>query len=260
MNARSLSQTSETPAVVVFAEREQEYRAVVDCLAGAACRPCSTWSAFERALAGADVAVVVLPRLDRIEYASLVALRAAHPLVPVVLITLRDADNLLHLKDAMLDDVVFLHSVPEELPRAARGVLEGRCLARAARLIEAMPVADAELLATLARACRLPVPPRTVVALAALAGWDRRTLYEHWEKAFPRARSPHDFLRWLLLMHAARLRLKHRSWMAVARALRADRRTLEACATSLVGRSLSATVELRCEDWLATLGDVLGSA
>jgi hypothetical protein len=259
MKARSRGDPGETPAIVVFAERDQEHRAVLDCLGGATCRPYTTWNMFERALPDADVAVVVLPRLERTEYASLGSLRAAHPDVPVVLITVRDPDNLLHLKDAFLDDVVYLHALPQELPKAARGALEGRCLARAARLVEAVPGGHPDLLTALGRACRLPMPPRTVVALAAIAGWDRRTLYQQWQKSFPAARTPHDFLQWLLLMHAMRLRLRYRSWTAVARALRADRRTLEACAANVAGMQLAETVELRCEGWLAMLRVMLGS-
>jgi hypothetical protein len=253
---KTVGVAGEHPVGVVFADRDQEFRAVLNA-AGVDCIQCRTWSAFEHALANADVGIVVLPLLDRSEYASLIAYQAAHPLVPIVLITRRDPDNLLHLKDATVDDVVYLHAL-QELPGAVRAALERRCLARAARTIEAVTVRDAELLTTLVRACRLPLPPRTVLALAALGGWDRRTLYQRWQKALPTARSPHDFLQWLLLLHAARMRLRHRSWKAVARVLGADRRTLEASAGNLVGVRLADIVDLRCDDWLGMLDALLG--
>src|SRR5688572_5404188 len=156
------SSAGDTPAVAVFAERDQDYRAVLHALVGVECLQCTTWDALERALKSADIGIAVLPLLDCSEYGRLLAFHSAHPLVPIVLVTRQDADNLRRLQGASIDDVVFLHTLLEELPPAARAALDSRCLTRAVRHIETMVTDDADLRNMLLRVCRLSVPPRTV--------------------------------------------------------------------------------------------------
>lgn len=168
------------------------------------------------------------------------SLMARHPLVPVVAITPRSIDVILHLLNSGIAETVWSDAVDgtlyETLSRVrGRGVLD-----RVALLVERSEIIPLALRGALTAAVRRPTPPRTVRELAALAHCDRTTLWKHWRRSLgaDHPLTPGRFLDWLLLLHGVARKQPGRKWERIADELGIHPHTLMRLAQRLAGATL----------------------
>jgi hypothetical protein len=213
--------------------------------AGVAAELSADWSALARRTAGAGCAIVWLEWLGRAEdFGNLVTFRARCPACPVVLVTQRDADNARHLKDVLVEEVVWQHEVARELWPAIERARARGVLALCAAGLESAARLPPPLRRGLVLACAGPRPIQSVSALAETVGCDRRTLWRHWHAAAERSPSTlQDVLDWLLLLRARGGKSADASWRAVAAELRVHEHTLARLARRLARRTLRELAE-----------------
>jgi hypothetical protein len=197
--------------------------------------------AFEELLADAVCGVVVvewLPAVAGLRKWRLITGRRSW--TPVVLVTVRDAENARAVCGARVAEIVWLTEIETALwpavQRAGADLLLRRLVeAVALRLPVHEPIVDA-----LACAFAASPPFRSVAELAAALGCNRRTLWRQWQAV---ARPGvglrlEDVLDWVLLLHAVGLRTARGSWAAVAAQLGVHPHTLVRTAARLTARPL----------------------
>lgn len=170
--------------------------------AGVEVRIASRWNQLDRLHPEASCAVVCIEHLGTNNaVARLCRLKARHPSFRVILVTRWTLDNARCLKDLALEEVVWLRELDRELARAVRtacGRVGVRSLADELGSAHRLP---ARLRDGLVLACRSEPPIRTINALAAAAGCDRRTPWREWHRIAGDLRLE-DVLHWLLLLRA----------------------------------------------------------
>lgn len=202
---------------------------------------CSDWEAFERAAAAAVCSVIAIPWLA--ESGVLPKFRSfklRSSLQPTILITEKDADNLRHLEDVKVEELVWMHEFERELWAAVSRARATSLLRQMASSFEEAKRLPPKLRAALVHAFRSDEPISSVSGLAALVGCDRRTLWRYWRKGFgnPPPLQPTDFVDWLLLLRAAGLKVPGRKWAAVAAELGIHEHTIARVARRLAGMTL----------------------
>jgi AcrR family transcriptional regulator len=198
------------------------------------------WRLFELTLPAADCSVAVVRWLADQFVARLSAVRAQCPFQPIVLVTSRDPENARRLKDLDVEEVIWLLEVEHQLSHAVERALASSLLRRAAHVFASSEHLSPVLRLALTQACRIDQPVRTVAALAAIAGCDRRTLWRHWHTAIgvsPELRLE-DLLSWLLLLRAAGRKTRDHGWCAAAIAVGVHEHTLSRLTQRLSGRTL----------------------
>jgi len=205
-------------------------------------------SAFERAVCGADCAVVVIPWLDlpaaglRIE-----ELRSRAPEVPIVVVTSKALENARRAVELGVTSAVWLSDLEQQLPCAIRFALEQSFLRLAAANAERACHLSATVRGTVASACRSRTPVRSLDELEVLVGVHRTALLSAWQGISNRELTPKRVLDWVLLLHATSRKTSRVSWESVAEELRASEDTLARIGMRLLGGRLSelnaATIE-----------------
>ncbi len=200
------------------------------------------WTRLLGNFSRADHVVVAAPEPGPGLLARMEALKQRDPTVPFLLITRRDPEVLRHLKNIVIEEVLWTDELDDGLTLALRRADGDRRLRRIdARLREASYLSPT-LVAALGRAALRRPPLTSVRDLAAEIDRDRRTLWHHWKESFdPRGNdlTPKGFLDWVLVLRARAARTEGRSWSDVARELGVHTRTLRRVA----GRRLGAGLE-----------------
>jgi hypothetical protein len=200
-----------------------------------------SWEALERALPDAGCAVVVLNWLLRTHaVARLRGLSRRYPLLPLVLVTSKNADDAVARQTAAVEEVVWLWEVESDLWPAVCRARTNAMLVRLADVVDRALPANRLLVTAIAYACRARPPLRSIRELAAALACDRRTLWRHWRIAAAGRMSLRleDMLDWLLLLHAVGRKMPGRSWSSIAGDLQIHPHTLGRIAGRLTGRPL----------------------
>jgi hypothetical protein len=200
-----------------------------------------SWEALECALPDASCAVVVGGwLLGTVGEARLLSLKERCPLLPLVLVTSKNADNALALRWAGLEEVIWLSEVESDLWPAVCRARAHAILVRLAGVVDRALPADRLLGTAIAYACRARPPLRSIRQLAAALACDRRTLWRHWRMAGAGRMSlrVEDMLDWFLLLHAVGRKIPGRSWSSIAGDLQIHPHTLARIAGRLAGRPL----------------------
>lgn len=215
--------------------------------AGAALRILTDWRELERLAPDAAGAVVHVPGAEAAAELSprLRRLAARVPLLPVLALTPRSPEVLVHLLNTGLAETVWSDDPPPALAAALARMRGPGLLERLAARVERSAVAPAALREALAAAVRGPRPPTRVTQLAALAFCDRTTLWKYWRAAVREGSAllPGEFVGWVLLLHATLRKRPGRSWGAVAGELGIHEHTLGRLAQRLAGSTLRVLAE-----------------
>lgn len=211
------------------------------------------WTRLLANVSRADHVVVAAPEAGADLLARMEALKQREPAVPFVLVTRRDPESLRHLKNVVIEEVLWTDELDDELALALRRADGDRRLRRIdARLRDATHLSPT-LVAALGRAALRRPPLTSVRDLAAEVDRDRRTLWHHWKESF-RAESsdltPKGFLDWILVLRARAARTDDRSWGAVAGELGVHTRTLRRVAGRRLGAGLEGLADRDLEDLL----------
>lgn len=200
------------------------------------------WTRLLGNVSRADHVVVAAPEPGPGLLARMEALKQREPGVPFLLVTHRNPEVLRHLKNVVIEEVLWTDELDDELALALRRSEGDRRLRRIdARLREASHLSPT-LVAALGRAALRRPPLTSVRELAAEIDRDRRTLWHHWRESFDAGASdltPKGFLDWVLVLRARAAKTGDRSWSDVARELGVHTRTLRRVA----GRRLGAGLE-----------------
>jgi AraC-like DNA-binding protein len=125
-----------------------------------------------------------------------------------------------------LSHVVWFEEIHIALAPAVARELQADILACLATAIETASGLPQELRRGLALACSMPRPPRTVAGLCRALGIEEGHLRYLWRRNMAGASSLREFVDWLLLGVALRLRPMEGSWAAVADRLGLSEETL----------------------------------
>lgn len=229
--------------MVVLFGTDDRYVSTLDALLSGsfALNRADTWRDVERASAASACVVVAIDWLqDSSTFQQLIQLTTRRPLLSVVLITRKDADNARCLRHLILEEVVWRRDASQQIESVVHAV-EGKMPLRhvLARLAVA-PRIPPQLRAALVHACMSDRPVLSVTDLAPAVGRDRCTLSRQWRTAVGRGATARleDFLRWLLLLRAVELRACGRKWAMVADELGVHPHTLSRVAARLTECSL----------------------
>lgn len=168
------------------------------------------------------------------------ALRRQCAFLPVILVTRKDAENARHLKDVVVEEVVWKAELERDLERAVARLQGQGLLNPIAAELEVAVHIPALLRSALVYACRATPPVLHVEALARTVGCDRSTLHRQWLKVVGESTPARlgEFLDWLLLIRAVALRGSGCKWAAVANELNTHPVTLSRATVRLTGRPL----------------------
>ena len=185
--------------------------------------------------------VLVDPRSGAVgELDCAAVLRRHHPFHPVVTISHTDVIGVRGFCKAPRDEVILLRDLDRELgPAVSRACLAG-ILERLAQAVQVEKCVSPKLRFALCLACRARPPIRSVKELVAQVRCQPRTLQHHWRNAVSSVcvLRLHDFLAWLLLLHACAARLSAGNWVAVGAEVGVSVQTLARIARTLLCLSL----------------------
>ncbi|MFL5608781.1 MAG: hypothetical protein ACJ8AD_20160, partial [Gemmatimonadaceae bacterium] len=200
----------------------------------------TNWAQFTRALTRSACGIVSSHRLDARAVDRLTLLARERPGAPLVVITQKDADSVRRLTSLRVHAIVWPSEVDDALRSVVEGACRGRLLAKLAQTLGRSERLPLRLRYALACACRCEPPIHSVGELALAAELDRRSLWRYWHEACRGASSPRleDFLRWIVLLHAAALKRSGRQWSGVATDLGVHEHTLRRLARRLGGVTL----------------------
>lgn len=213
------------------------------------------WARLYSHFSRIDAVLIAAPDPGAELFARMEALKRRDPVVPFLLITRRDPEALRHLKNLVIEEVLWADELEEELTLALRRSEGERRLRRVDTRLRSTTHLSPTLVAALARATRRRPPLTSVRDLAAEIDRDRRTLWHHWQESFDADASdltPKGFLDWILALRAHAARTDGRSWKEVAGELGVHTRTLRRVA----GRRLGAGLEELADRDLDDLFDV----
>jgi hypothetical protein len=229
------------PLALYCPDERQLIRLQTRVLTGERLLATTQWSRFAESASLAATAVVVM---DWLAHDGLVmrlaALRARLPLLPLILVTRRDADNLRLLSRLSIEEVIFSDEVDRALPAAvlrARGAGVPQGYAELLSRHQGLPP---RIRKAAAAALQSRQPLTTLEELAAAVDCDRGTLWRSWRRCFegePPLRLQ-DFLNWVLLLRAIEARSGDTSWQVVALRLGVHEHTLGRIARRLTGARL----------------------
>jgi hypothetical protein len=200
-----------------------------------------TWHLFEHAASTAECATVIVPWLSADDAVSRIAsLRYRFPLLPLVVVTAKDADNVRLLSRLIIEEIVWQHEAERTLPLAVRSA---RSHALGRRVTESIAAADhlpVQLRTGLIHVLRSLTPVRSISEVASAVGCHRRTLWYQW-RSVVRGEPPlrlEDFMHWVLLLRAVARKQVRRGWREAASATGIHEHTLARLARQHTGLCL----------------------
>lgn len=219
------------------------------------------WGDFRLDAGSAEVVVCVLSQLCGPTWDSLLRLRKQQRALTMMLVAAHSRDNTKALATVAFDEFLLLDDVSEAALAAKIDGLTCRATTRlaAVSLRENKFGLDAEVAATLARACASVQPTRSVRDLACIMGYSSSQLERRWQRCLPPTSKPHDFIQWLRLMQALRMRARTRAaWTDIASELGVQQRTLSMNAKRLFGTDLTHLVQVERGQLVNKLWEILG--
>lgn len=200
------------------------------------------WDRLERLVSAVDCLILDLPSLEGALVRRRVQdLERVHPFLPIVLVTAREADNVRHLAEVEVEEVLWRTEIDSSI-RTAVVRASSRGLARwIARRLATSDRLDPELREGLVHALRSSEPVRTVGDLAGIVGCHRTTLARQWRRAVGSDTDLRleDALAWILLLRAIGRKRPGEGWAHVAREIGIHEKTLRNYARHLTGRGLA---------------------
>jgi DNA-binding NarL/FixJ family response regulator len=217
----------------VYADGIEATRLATTALTATPAVVCMDWSEFARSAEHVRAGGVILPFLHSSCVSALTRLREQRPLLPVVLVTASDPENLRRLAALPpVEAVLFTGEAVDLLPGALQRAAGRTVLYDGVEIIRATLSPSSALAEILVKACLNAPPVRTAAALATrVAGYSETWLRKRWRAEAAPGTSPCDFLRWLLAVHACQAYQARDSISSLARRMAADRETV---ATALV--------------------------
>ena len=215
--------------------------AVIGALTSQACViRCRDFSEFELTVPLADCAIVALPWLRDARVASrLYTVRRRAPMVPIVILTTKDADNALVAVELRVDALVWLGDIRAALASTVARTRDRTMLRAVGTQVQRAAKLPRVVRDSISQACRQGIALRSVAALAELAGVGRSRFGAEWQRAAPSGPTPKEFLDWLLLLSGCSRKSSAKSWAAVAREVGVDEDTLRRVSHRLTGVPLS---------------------
>lgn len=211
------------------------------------------WTRLLGNVSRADHVVVAAPEPGPDLLARMGALKERGAAVPFLLITRRDPEALRHLKNVVIEEVLWTDELGDELALALRRADGDRRLRRIDDRLREASRLPPTLVAALGRAALRRPPLTSVRDLAAEIDRDRRTLWHHWRESFdagPSDLTPKGFLDWVLVLRARAAKTGERSWSDVAAELGVHTRTLRRVAGRRLGAGLEGLADRDLEDLL----------
>jgi hypothetical protein len=227
-----------TEQLVVFVDEHIDPNPILQARPAAGARIHSRWSDFTDILGNASAAGLVIQDLTRARTRDIIALRAAKPLLPLVLVTSVGRATLRRINRLPeLENIIRIEDLPDQFGGALIDAANRRLLLQAAAWIEAQEHLPADLRFALMKACKRRVPLRTVEAPAKFSlGASPKVLRDLWGRAGIRTR-PHAFIDWLLLAHARAASDPGATVSEQARRSGVERHTLQAARRRLLAES-----------------------
>ena len=227
--------------IVVYSQDEIHRCMVERALEGLPVDATGSRALFEQIVRDACCAIVVLPDLGQPSLLPWVqSLHGAHPHLGWIVLTRFAPDNVAELLQLRFQPhLVWLAHAEKTLGPAVTNILQSGglgCLSRTIRDSQGIPP---ELRDALTRALLLGRPPRTVAGLGRGVGLKERRVRYLWSLHFTHTSSPREFIDWVLLARALRLRMIGETWSQVAAKLSTKEDTLRAVCARRVGLSLS---------------------
>ena len=227
---------------VLYAAREADLRAglvALDRVGGV--RVAGSWDELRDGGSACECGVVLMPTLsNRTDRLRLVALTFDYPSLPVVLVTRSDPPNLRHLKDLIVQEVIWEEEVPTDLARAVFRARAQRSALMTAQRLEGCEELPRDLRDALLFACHARPPIASVNQLCTVLGINRRTLWRRWKQAAGDTDLRlQDFLAWILLLRAIGSRARGGAWSSIAEGLGVHPQTLAKTARRLTDDTLS---------------------
>jgi hypothetical protein len=228
---------------------------MLDVLSASDCTAAyNSWPAFESAALTSECAIAVVSWLSTDDAVSrIAALRFRSPLLPLVVVTAKDADNVRLLSRLVVEEIVWQHEAERTLSLAVRSA---RSHAMGRRITESIAAADhlpVQLRTGLIHVLRSLTPVRSISEVASAVGCHRRTLWYQW-RLVVRGEPPlrlEDFLDWVLLLRAVSRKQASRGWSEAAGAAGIHEHTLARLARQHTGlrlRHLAAVQPQRLAD------------
>jgi hypothetical protein len=198
------------------------------------------WERFETSIDPREGSIVVIEWLDRAEFRKLCVFKWFYPLTPVALVTHGVLENARFLRELVIEEVIWVGELEHELWPAVQRMRGRGTLRRLAAAFEHASEIPVKLRRALTSASSSHQPFHSVVELAAAVGCGTTTLWHHWKRFCPDD-TPirlEDFIDWVLLFHAASMKVPGKSWSRIAADLGVHEHTLGRIAKRLTQQSL----------------------
>ena len=207
---------------------------------GVAYAPSGDWHQFVQTMSTASCSVIVTSWMEAETLERVRHMRSHHPLHPLVIVMIKDADNMRQVAALGVAEFVWLHELELALLPAVQRAFASGFFEELAQTVERDASVTPVLRNALAVACRRAVPLHSVAELAALVGCHRQTLWYHWHKHVRSDATMHlsDVLVWLQLCRGIINKTPLTGWKEVARTLGIHQHTLARNAQSLAGLTL----------------------
>ena len=204
----------------VYADGEESRKIAMQALDGTA-KVLTDWDEFVEAAEGARAGAVIVPVLNDMRICAITSLRTEYPVIPVVLVTDRELENLRSLaRVPSLHAALFVDEAAKALSSALDRAGRSSMLLEAAALIETTLGSSSKLAPVLVRACQMQTPVRTIHALATRVGGYSETWFPTlWAKEVKTESRRRDFVTWLLAAHASTTWRSRDSFAALANRL-----------------------------------------
>lgn len=205
-----------------------------------AIRVTDRWDGFETAVDPREGTVVLIEWLDREEFRKLCVFKWFYPLTPVALVTHGVLENARFLREVVIEEVLWIGELEHELWPAVQRMRGRGTLRRLAAAFEHASEIPVKLRRALTSACLGHPPFHSIAELAAAVGCGTTTLWHHWKRFSP-SDTPirlEDFIDWVLLFHAASMKVPGKSWSRIAADLGVHEHTLGRIAKRLTEQSL----------------------
>lgn len=190
------------------------------------------WSTFARNVNDAEVVVLSVERLRGRELNRVYIFRAAHPMLPLVLVTDTESAPLSLISRVNADEVIDVRRTQCDIGAAMARAKRDSSLRRIASSIGAAEHLDMRLRSAIECLISAGFPIRYVQTLAGLTGCHRTTMHRLWhDGGAPRTGlTLSGLIDWMILIHGVRRKRDGVSWTAVATQLGVDRGRLRRCA------------------------------
>lgn len=226
---------------------------------GMAYAPCIDWHQFLKTATTASCSVIITTWVQEETVERVRRMRTHRPLHPIVLVMIKDADNVRLVAALGVAELVWLHELELALWPAVRRAYAHGFFEELAHTVERDATLTPLLRNALAAACRREVPMHSIAELASTVGCHRQTLWYHWHKHVRSDATMHlgDVLDWLQLCRGLVKKTPLTGWSEVARALGIHQHTLARNAQLLAGLTLREMASADTRDILFAFRDLL---